>query len=407
MARNSANSNSPRIIRVPVNTGFTTIHNETFQTKGLSIQAMGLLIHLLSKPQDWDIRVSNLANFFEGTKGGSDKSIRNILRELINAGYLEYFHYHEENGHFGHVYYLYPLPKKVMMERYPDSIPPPPQNIINKEDKKKNSNGLKKCSPYSQKGNVVKRNTVNGHLLLNKKETRKEELRVSVAGPPQPVNTPDFSKEILTPQDQSPEPEKIEETPSQPPDIPDQITINTTHGKLTITQSQLYLQMSKRLPQAKIRHIEKAWKVLADYQNTVHDWVRFIEGTVLNLQKKETSKNINNSGSRTCKNQKREKESPMKLELPRCKETSTVKGTLEQHSQKSPKPMTTKETLANSSDMRLRRLAEFWPSQDPQESERPTSAQPCSSTHNPSTTQSELTQNEIYSPKFDQTSRQE
>lgn len=377
MSRNSANSNSPKIIRVPVNTGFTTIHNKTFQTKGLSIQAMGLLIHLLSKPQDWDIRVSNLANFFEGTKGGSDKSIRNILRELINAGYLEYFHYHEENGHFGHVYYLYPLPKKVMKEHYPDSIPPPPQNIINKEDRKKNPNGLKKCSPYSQKGN-----TVDGHLL---QETRNEELILSVAETPPvggapPVNTPGFSEEIK---------------------------IMTGTGEMTITQSRLFLEISKSRPKAKIKHIQEAFKVLANYQNPVNNWVRFIEGTIDNLQKKETSKNINNSGLRLCKNQKQEKESTKKSESPKYSETSTDKDMSEQPSLKSHKSMTPADIFANCSDRRLKRLAKSWSSQVPQASERPTSAQPCSNTQSHTTNPSEPTQSEIYSPKSDQTSLQE
>jgi hypothetical protein len=64
---------------------FLTIHNSLAQNSALSYEARGLLIELLSRPDDWEVNIANLK--VEG-KAGRQKVIR-IINELIQAGYIE------------------------------------------------------------------------------------------------------------------------------------------------------------------------------------------------------------------------------------------------------------------------------------------------------------------------------
>lgn len=90
----------------------------TAQDEGISYEALGLLMHLLSKPNDWRIYPKRLGR----EKCGRDKVYR-LLQELINAGYVER---QIERGQFkqftGSTYIVYerptPRPEK------PDTVIP-------------------------------------------------------------------------------------------------------------------------------------------------------------------------------------------------------------------------------------------------------------------------------------------
>lgn len=68
----------------------------------LSWKAKGILVYLLSKPDDWVVRVADL---IKRAKDGRD-SVRSGLRELEDNGYLEKYQHRDENGTFGEVEYI-------------------------------------------------------------------------------------------------------------------------------------------------------------------------------------------------------------------------------------------------------------------------------------------------------------
>jgi hypothetical protein len=76
---------------------FTSVPNALAQDKSLTYEARGLLLYLLSKPDDWVVRMHDLE--LAAPKTGEEK-VRRIVKELLDAGYLERITSHDENGHF-------------------------------------------------------------------------------------------------------------------------------------------------------------------------------------------------------------------------------------------------------------------------------------------------------------------
>ncbi len=68
------------------NIPYTQVSNLIINDKRISFKAKGILIYVLSKPKDWNIRISDLVNKspLEGIT-----SIRSGIEELVLAGYAE------------------------------------------------------------------------------------------------------------------------------------------------------------------------------------------------------------------------------------------------------------------------------------------------------------------------------
>lgn len=79
---------------------FTQVPNEIFD-KGLSLKATGLYVYLISKPEDWVVRVRDITNRFTDQK----KSVYSGLKELIGAGYVVRTQEQQNNGQFTEVEY--------------------------------------------------------------------------------------------------------------------------------------------------------------------------------------------------------------------------------------------------------------------------------------------------------------
>ncbi len=75
---------------------FTAIDNAAVKDDGLSLKALGLLVKLLSFPDDWEFSENGLEKAFE--KDGRT-SIRSGLKELESAGYLTRKRVRDEKGH--------------------------------------------------------------------------------------------------------------------------------------------------------------------------------------------------------------------------------------------------------------------------------------------------------------------
>lgn len=73
------------IIRIEKKDNYSVISNTFLNDTGLSWQAKGLLSYLLTKPDDWQIYLTDLS---KRSLNGKD-STRNTIQELMKAGYIE------------------------------------------------------------------------------------------------------------------------------------------------------------------------------------------------------------------------------------------------------------------------------------------------------------------------------
>lgn len=67
-------------------TGFTTIGNDMFKDKNLSLKERGLLATMFSLPDTWDFSIKGLASILNED---GEKTVRNTLKSLERKGYLK------------------------------------------------------------------------------------------------------------------------------------------------------------------------------------------------------------------------------------------------------------------------------------------------------------------------------
>src|SRR5574340_412573 len=85
------------ILRLPKKDKYFKVANSVFNDENLSWEARGVMGYLLSKPDNWQLRVVDLER---RGPAGQDK-IRRILRELEAAGYLRRERFRRRDGTFG------------------------------------------------------------------------------------------------------------------------------------------------------------------------------------------------------------------------------------------------------------------------------------------------------------------
>jgi DnaD/phage-associated family protein len=95
-----------RVVHDP-NNPYVIIDKRPFEKPYMSWKAKGLLGYLLSRPDDWTVRLGDLV------KRSTDKAhaTRQALRELVMAGHMRQVEYRHENGKYaGTVYEVHELP---------------------------------------------------------------------------------------------------------------------------------------------------------------------------------------------------------------------------------------------------------------------------------------------------------
>jgi len=98
----------PRL-RLTHHTNFTTIGNNLIQNTALSWKARGLIIYLLSMPDDWNFNLSDLANRAPDGRA----ALRSGIKELKEQGYIEIVKERSNGGQFdGWTWYVYEDPPK-------------------------------------------------------------------------------------------------------------------------------------------------------------------------------------------------------------------------------------------------------------------------------------------------------
>ena len=86
---------------------FTVLDNGIFRDKRLSLKARGLLVTMLSLPDDWNYTIEGLSKILK--EGQS--CIKSVLKELEDNGYLVRKQIREKNGRLGKIdYIVYEVP---------------------------------------------------------------------------------------------------------------------------------------------------------------------------------------------------------------------------------------------------------------------------------------------------------
>ena len=127
--------------------GYSVIPNSTLNDN-LSWGAKGLLAYLCSKPDDWQVSITQLINHTKNCKrpSGRDQTYA-ILQELIDAGYVHKLSQRTDNGRFSGVgYVVSPTPLRQLdldlepHTDYPDTDLP---DTANRKQQSKDSNKVK------------------------------------------------------------------------------------------------------------------------------------------------------------------------------------------------------------------------------------------------------------------------
>ena len=101
------------IYKAKVENGYTQIPNETLQSSGLTADALGVLVHILSLPCDFKINPTYLRKQFP--QGANNPSIMGrerldrILREFEDNGYMVKKKVRKESGQYAYDYFVYPV----------------------------------------------------------------------------------------------------------------------------------------------------------------------------------------------------------------------------------------------------------------------------------------------------------
>ena len=112
--------------------GFCIVPNKTLND-ALSWEAIGLLAYLCSKPDNWRVSVTQLANHSHKSvrPSGRDKTYR-ILKELQDAGYVKRVKSRKKDGKYGQVEYLVSpdkISKNIMDELFFQPLPENPEVV--------------------------------------------------------------------------------------------------------------------------------------------------------------------------------------------------------------------------------------------------------------------------------------
>jgi hypothetical protein len=97
------------IIRIHKENNFAVLSNALLQDETLSAEATGCLAYLLSKPNDWQLRRTDIMRRFRC----GEKRAQRLLNELKSAGYLVREQYKDERGKWCCTSIIYEKPQQI------------------------------------------------------------------------------------------------------------------------------------------------------------------------------------------------------------------------------------------------------------------------------------------------------
>lgn len=136
------------IIRRPrTSAPFTTILNAVVEDVELSAEALGLLVYLVGKPDNWEVSPTQLKKRFNC---GRDRIYR-IINELIVAGYVQRGQSRQDGGRFDGDNYLV-SDEKLPLTGNPDAVGAPAAKPTQQKklSKKETSDSCSKAGEYTE-----------------------------------------------------------------------------------------------------------------------------------------------------------------------------------------------------------------------------------------------------------------
>lgn len=106
-------------IRVSKDSNYSCINNQLINNAGLSWAARGLLVYLLSKPDDWTVNVEHL---IEESPSGRDH-VYTLLKELETSGYLTRAKHRDGKGRWSWEHVLREVPFRPGSLKNPNESP--------------------------------------------------------------------------------------------------------------------------------------------------------------------------------------------------------------------------------------------------------------------------------------------
>ncbi|MBQ8400758.1 MAG: helix-turn-helix domain-containing protein [Clostridia bacterium] len=165
------------VFRVEKSREFTVIANCVFKDRTLSAKAKGLLVEMLSLPENWDYTLKGLTCLFTD---GLD-SIRQGIRELEEHGYIVRERKRDAKGRLGGMEYVIYETPRVPVENPPVSVGKSSDSVENKVSEPVPDVPICTCpaeeSPTT--GNPVQAKPAEGTAMLYK-EIKNKELRESI-----------------------------------------------------------------------------------------------------------------------------------------------------------------------------------------------------------------------------------
>jgi len=155
--------------------------------KDLSAEALGVLVYVLSRPDNWQIYPSQLAKKF---KCGKDKMTR-ILKEIRAAGYATFSRYRDESGKLSGSEWVFndtPQAENPTVARAPQAEKPAEDNQVVAETQpdqpltEKPPEAPRNISPQAEKPAPVKPPPVNPPLLITNKQLSTEKELITEEG---------------------------------------------------------------------------------------------------------------------------------------------------------------------------------------------------------------------------------
>ena len=115
------------VFRVEKTRDYTVMANHHLKNKELTLKAKGLLSVMLSLPEDWDYTLKGLSHI---NREGVD-AIREAVRELERAGYVQRSRNKNAKGQFADIeYVIYEQPRRPYADEEPASEKPMLENPI-------------------------------------------------------------------------------------------------------------------------------------------------------------------------------------------------------------------------------------------------------------------------------------
>ena len=143
-----------RIIKHKRTSDFTVIYNSCINDSNLSAECLAILVYIMSKPNDWDVRIVNLCNRF---KIGRDKTY-NVINKLIKLGYMKRTRDRNNDGSLGKTS-IYTSDNPIFLDDPHTEI----QDMVESETTDK--------QPHPEKPDMVNQDVVP---YIQKKEINKE-----------------------------------------------------------------------------------------------------------------------------------------------------------------------------------------------------------------------------------------